>query len=69
MVPLLLTTAAAFALVWLNRSPWWGWALAMTLLAIVAGVIGSLVVDVLVVARSRLPYASDTTLPPPPTDD
>ena len=38
-------------------------------LAIVAGVIGSLVVDVLVVARSRLPYASDTQLPPPPTDD
>ncbi len=38
-------------------------------LSIVAGVIGSLVVDVLVVARSRLPYASDTQLPPPPTDD
>jgi hypothetical protein len=38
-------------------------------LAIVAGVIGSLVVDVLVVARSRLPYASDTELPPPPSDD
>ena len=38
-------------------------------LAIVAGVIGSLVVDVLVVARSRLPYASDTQLPPPPSDD
>jgi hypothetical protein len=38
-------------------------------LAIVAGVIGSLVVDVLVVARSRLPYASDVQLPPPPSDD
>ncbi|MBM7504289.1 hypothetical protein ACFPER_12435 [Agromyces aurantiacus] len=38
-------------------------------LAIVAGVIGSLVVDVLVVARSRLPYASDTQLPPPPSHD
>lgn len=38
-------------------------------LAIVAGVIGSLVVDVLVVAKSRLPYASDTTLPPPPADE
>ncbi|MGR0320134.1 hypothetical protein [Agromyces sp. ZXT2-3] len=38
-------------------------------LAIVAGVIGSLVVDVLVVARSRLPYASDAQLPPPPSDD
>ncbi|UIP58147.1 hypothetical protein [Agromyces marinus] len=38
-------------------------------LAIVAGVIGSLVVDVLVVAKSRLPYASDAQLPPPPSDD
>jgi hypothetical protein len=38
-------------------------------LAIVAGVIGSLVVDVLVVARARLPYASDTQLPPAPSDD
>jgi hypothetical protein len=38
-------------------------------LAIVAGVIGSLVVDVLVVAKSRLPYASDTRLPPPPADE
>ncbi|WP_353827418.1 hypothetical protein [Agromyces sp. SYSU T0242] len=38
-------------------------------LSIVAGVIGSLVVDVLVVARSRLPYASDAELPPAPTDD
>lgn len=37
-------------------------------LSIVAGVIGSLVVDVLVVAKSRLPYASDTRLPPPPAD-
>lgn len=38
-------------------------------LSIVAGVIGSLVVDVLVVAKSRLPYASDTRLPPPPVDE
>jgi hypothetical protein len=37
--------------------------------SIVAGVIGSLVVDVLVVARSRLPYASDAKLPPAPSDD
>jgi hypothetical protein len=37
--------------------------------SIVAGVIGSLVVDVLVVARSRLPYASDAQLPPAPSDD
>jgi hypothetical protein len=38
-------------------------------LSIVAGVIGSLVVDVLVVARSRLPYASDAQLPPAPSDE
>ena len=38
-------------------------------LSIVAGVIASLVVDVLVVARSRLPYASDVALPKPPNED
>ncbi|WP_127793003.1 hypothetical protein [Agromyces sp. LHK192] len=38
-------------------------------LSIVAGVIASLVVDVLVVARSRLPYASDVQLPKAPTED
>ncbi|WP_394551387.1 hypothetical protein ACDF64_11465 [Agromyces sp. MMS24-JH15] len=38
-------------------------------LSIVAGVIASLLVDVLVVARARLPYASDVTLPPAPEDD
>lgn len=38
-------------------------------LAIVAGVVGSLVVDVMVVAKSRLPYASDVRLPPPPADE
>jgi hypothetical protein len=32
-------------------------------LSLVAGVIGSLVVDVVVVAKSRMPYASDTQLP------
>ncbi len=32
-------------------------------LSIVAGVVGSLVVDLVVVARSRMPYVSDTTLP------
>jgi hypothetical protein len=32
-------------------------------LSLIAGVIGSLVVDVLVVFRSRMPYASDVTLP------
>ena len=38
-------------------------------LSIVAGVIASLVVDVLVVARSRIPYASDVELPKAPTDE
>jgi hypothetical protein len=38
-------------------------------LSLVAGVIASLVVDVLVVARSRIPYASDVELPKAPTDD
>jgi drug/metabolite transporter (DMT)-like permease len=38
-------------------------------LSIVAGVLASLVVDVLVVARSRLPYASDVSLPPAPKDE
>lgn len=38
-------------------------------LSIVAGVLASLVVDVLVVARSRLPYASDVPLPPAPNDE
>lgn len=32
-------------------------------LTLVAGVIGTLVVDVVVVAKSRLPYVSDITLP------
>jgi hypothetical protein len=32
-------------------------------LSLIAGVLGSLVVDVLVVFRSRMPYASDVTLP------
>jgi hypothetical protein len=38
-------------------------------LSLVAGVIVSLVVDVLVVAKSRMPYASDVELPKAPTDD
>jgi len=38
-------------------------------LSLVAGVIASLVVDVLVVAKSRMPYASDVELPKAPTDD
>jgi hypothetical protein len=46
---------------WLNTT--------VLFLSIVAGVLASLVVDVLVVAKSRLPYASDVQLPKPPTDD
>ena len=38
-------------------------------LSLVAGVIASLVVDVLVVAKSRLPYVSDVELPKPPVED
>ena len=38
-------------------------------LSIVAGVLASLLVDVLVVARSRMPYASDVELPKPPADE
>ncbi len=38
-------------------------------LSLVAGVIASLVVDVLVVSKSRMPYASDVKLPKAPTDD
>ncbi len=38
-------------------------------LSLVAGVIASLVVDVLVVAKSRIPYVSDVQLPKPPFDD
>jgi hypothetical protein len=38
-------------------------------LSLVAGVIASLVVDVLVVAKSRMPYVSDVELPRAPTDD
>ncbi|MDR5701284.1 hypothetical protein [Agromyces aerolatus] len=46
---------------WLNTT--------VLFLSIVAGVIASLTVDVLVVAKSRLPYASDVSLPRPPADD
>lgn len=35
-------------------------------LSIIAGVIGSLVVDAVVVMKSRMTYASDVTLPPAP---
>jgi uncharacterized membrane protein len=36
---------------------------------IIAGVIGSLVVDAVVVMKTRMPYTSDVTLPPAPIDD
>ena len=36
---------------------------------IVAGVVGSLVVDAVVVMKSRMPYVSDVALPPAPADD
>ena len=32
-------------------------------LCVIAGVLGSLIVDVVVIARSRVPYVSDVTLP------
>lgn len=46
---------------WLNRT--------VLFLSLVAGVLASLVVDVLVVAKSRLPYVSDVELPKAPSDD
>ncbi len=36
VVPLLLLTAAAAVLLWLNRSPWWGWVLVGALLVAIA---------------------------------
>ncbi|MGO4104623.1 hypothetical protein AB4Y63_11760 [Leifsonia sp. YAF41] len=38
-------------------------------LSIIAGVVGSLVVDVVVLMKSRMPYTSDVVLPPAPHDD
>ncbi|TFC90916.1 MULTISPECIES: hypothetical protein [Cryobacterium] len=38
-------------------------------LSIIAGVIGSLLVDVFVLMRSRVPYVSDVTLPPSTSED
>lgn len=38
-------------------------------LCIIAGVVGSLVVDAVVVMKSRMPYVSDVTLPPAPVDE
>lgn len=42
---------------------------AVLFLSIVAGVVGSLIVDLIVVAKSRLPYVSDVTLPESPGPD
>ena len=47
--------------VWLNPT--------VLFLSLVAGVIASLVVDVIVAAKSRIPYVSDVDLPKAPTDD
>lgn len=33
--PLVVLAVIAFALTWLNRSPWWGWLLVAALLAVV----------------------------------
>ena len=38
-------------------------------LSIIAGVLGSLVVDAIVLFKSRMPYVSDVVLPPAPHDD
>lgn len=38
-------------------------------LSIIAGVVGSLIVDVIVIMKSRMSYTSDVTLPPAPHDD
>lgn len=38
-------------------------------LSIIAGVVGSLVVDVVVLAKSRVPYVSDVKLPEAPQQD
>lgn len=38
-------------------------------LSIIAGVLGSLVVDAIVVLKSRMPYASDVTLPAAPREE
>jgi hypothetical protein len=38
-------------------------------LSLVAGVIASLIVDVIVITKSRMPHVSDVELPPAPSDD
>ncbi len=73
-VPLVLVSVAALVLTWLNRSPWWGWALVVALLVVAGAVVhrrprGSglrqtvvwLVVGAVVCATAVLAY------PPPQT--
>lgn len=54
-------------LVLLKDQPWIN--AIVLFLSIIAGVIGSLVVDAIVLFKSRMPYASDVVLPPAPHDD
>ena len=64
----LLKFIAFFVLVLLLKDqPWLN--PVVLFLSIVAGVVGSLIVDLVVVATSRLPYASDVSLPDAPTPD
>lgn len=58
----LLKFVVFLALVFLLRDQPWVHPVVL-FLSIVAGVVGSLVVDVVVVATSRVPYVSDITLP------
>lgn len=39
VIPLALLTVVAVALMWLNRSPWWGWALVVTELVVLGGTV------------------------------
>lgn len=68
-VPLVLSAALSCALLWLNRSPWWGWALVTALLVVLAvgvrraarrsrvlGVVAWLVATVVVCATAVLAY-------------
>lgn len=50
----------------LSGQPWLD--MLVLFLSIIAGVIGSLIVDVVVVMKSRVTYASDVTLPQVPHD-
>ena len=58
----LLKFVVFLVLVFLLRDASWVQPIVL-FLSIVAGVVGSLVVDLLVVAKSRMPYVSDISLP------